>query len=204
MPAGSRHPQATPSLTLEFATTPTDSLHKPFSELIFHLTWPLLDPPSIMILCVATSVISCYGKIHNESISLTAAEIHRILTPLDHITSTYYTCSLWARDIAKLLILCNFRLGGMICFLVGIYTSNFLDFVSKYVCTLALSVIPVNSGKPPHKLYALQHLFHQHIPYKATFQSARRYILFRNCYNNHNASDPYLSSIYEKSATNIQ
>ena len=94
--------------------------------------------------------MSCYGKLRAEGISLTAADIHRIRTPLDHRTSTSSICSLQARDVAKLLLLCDFRLGVMIRCLGGVYTSNFLDFGSIDACLLSFSNIPINPGEPPH------------------------------------------------------
>ena len=92
----------------------------------------------------------------------------------------------------------------MIRCLGGVYTSNFLEFASIDACLIVLSNIPINPGDPLHDLPALQHLFHQHTPFKASFQRARRFMLFRNRYSNHGASNPYPSSIHKKSATNIQ
>ena len=84
------------------------------------------------------------------------------------------------------------------------YTSDFLDFSSIYACLLDLSDIPVNPGEPPHTFPAQKRLFCQHTPFKASLKSTRKDMLFRDHYNNHSASDPYLSSIHEKLATNIQ
>ena len=72
------------------------------------------------------------------------------------------------RDVSKLLLLCNLLPGGMILCQGVIYTSNFLDFTSINAFIIALSNIPVNPGEPPHNLPALKHLFHQHIPFKAS------------------------------------
>ena len=91
----------------------------------------------------------------------------------------------------------------MMCCLGGVYTSDFLDFASIDACLLALSDIPINPGETLHNFPLLQHLFHQHMPFKSPFQSARRDILFRNRYNNHHYYNPYLSSIHEKPATDI-
>ena len=87
---------------------------------MFHFAWPFLDPPSITLLCVAVPVISFYSKLHSEAISLTAAEIHRIRTLLDHRTSTPSIFPWWMRDVAKLVLLFNFHPGGMIRCLGGI------------------------------------------------------------------------------------
>ena len=148
--------------------------------------------------------MSCYGKLRAEARSLTAAEIHRICTPLDHRTPTSSICSSQARDVSKILLLYDFRLGGMIRCLGGEHISDLLDFTSIDACILALSDIPVNQGEPPHDFPEMQHLFHQHTPFKASFGSAIRDLLFSNSYNNHLDSDPYFSSIHKKSATNIQ
>ena len=82
--------------------------------------------------------------------------------------------------------------------------SDFPEFASINAFLLALSNIPVNPGEPTHDFPALQHFFHQHTPFKASLQSAKRDMLFRNRYNNHRTSDPYLSSIHDNVANNIQ
>ena len=109
-----------------------------------------------------------------------------------------------ARGVAKLLILYDLRPGGMIRCLGGIYTSDFLNFASINACPLAISDIPVNPREPLHNSPVLQQLFHQHTPFKASLQSARRVMLFRNHYNNHRSSNPYPSSIHKNAATDIQ
>ena len=57
MTAGYRHLQASPYLTIEFATTPTYSLLEPVSKLMLHFFCPFLDSPSITLLCVSSPVI---------------------------------------------------------------------------------------------------------------------------------------------------
>ena len=155
-------------------------------------------PPFIKILCVASPVMSCYGKLRAEARSLTSTEIHRIRTLLYHRTSTPFIYSRRMSGVAKLLILFNSRLGGMIRCLGNVYTSDFLDFSSIDACLIALYDIPVDPGEPLHDFPALEKLFHQHIPFKASFRSARRDMHFRNLYNNNRASNAYLSSIHEK------
>ena len=86
----------------------------------------------------------------------------------------------------------------------GVYTSDFLDFASIDTFLLALFDIPVGPGEPLHDLPVLQHLLHQNSPFKASFRNARRDMIFRNCYNNHHSSDPYLSSTHDKSPTEIK
>ena len=113
---------------------------------MLHLTWPFLYPLSITFLCVSAPVMSYYGKLCTESISINSTEIHRILTPIYHRKSTSSVCSLKSRDIAKLLLLCDFLPGIIIYCLGGIYTSNLLDFVLIDAYLLSLSDIPVNPG----------------------------------------------------------
>ena len=124
--------------------------------------------------------MSCYRKLHAEASFLTAVEIHSIRTPLDHRTSTSSIFYLWAHDGAKLLLLCNFRPGGMIRFLGGVYTSDFLDFASIDACIIALSDILVNPGETSYDFPGLQRLLHQHITFKASFQISRRDMLLSN------------------------
>ena len=151
----------------------------------FHLGWMY-----ITLIWVAAPMMSCYGNICAQARSLTSAEIHRILTPLNHKTSTSSILYQREHGVTKLLLLCYFCLGLMIWCLVSTYTSEFLDFESINAFLLSLSDISVDPGKPPHKFPALQHLFRQHIPFKASFRSAREFMLFRNRYNNHRSSDP--------------
>ena len=141
---------------------------------MFHLAWPFLEPMPTTLLCVSSPVISCYGKLRAKASYLTAADIHRFRTPLDHRTSTS------ACNIAKLLLLCNFRPGGMIRFLGGVYTSDFLDFASIDACIIALSDILVNPGETSYDFPGLQRLLHQHITFKASFQISRRDMLLSN------------------------
>ena len=133
---------------------------------MFHSAWPFLDPPSITLLCISAPLVSCYGKLRAEARSLTTTEIHRIRTPLDHRTPTSSICYLRTYGVAKILLLCDLRPGGMILCLGGLYMSNFLDFTSIDACLLALSNIPADPGEPPYELPALQHLLHQDTPFK--------------------------------------
>ena len=141
----------------------TEILCKKVSKIVLHFAWPFLEPPSIARLYVATPVTS---KLCSEAIYLTATEIHRIHTSLDHRISTSSICSLRTRNFTKILLLYNFLPGGMICCPGGVNISAFLDFASIHAYLLALSNISVNPGEPPHDLPALQNLFHQHIPSK--------------------------------------
>ena len=171
---------------------------------MFHLSWHFLHLLYITLICVAAPVMSFHGKLCAQSISLASVYIHRIRTPLNHRTPTSSIYSQCSRDVAKLLILCNFFLVVMIICLGGTFTSNFLNFISIDARLLSLSDIPANPGETLHDLPALQHLFRQHISFKDSFQSTRKDIMFRNHYNNHRAFDPCLSSIHEKSSTDIQ
>ena len=92
----------------------------------------------------------------------------------------YSICSQQAHDISNLLFLCYFRLGGMIHYLGGTYTRNFLNFASIDPCLIYLSNIPIKPGEPPHDFPMMQHLFHQHTPFKGLIRSAIKDILVRN------------------------
>ena len=89
---------------------------------MFHLDWPFLDPQSITIIYVAAPVMSCYGNLRAEASYLTAKDIHRICTSLDHRTFTYSIYPLHTHDVDNILLLCDFPPGGMICCLGGVYT----------------------------------------------------------------------------------
>ena len=204
MPEKSRHLQSSFDLTVEFASHPTNSLCKPVPELMFHFAWDFLDVSSIRSLCRAAPVMSSYGKLCHEASRLTPSDIQAIRQPLDHSKSVTSICPSRARDVAKLLALCDFRIGGLIRSLQGPYTSDFLPFSSIDSCLDALSNIPTDPGDPPHDFKALHHLFHQHVPFKGSFRCRRQHMLNRNSYNNHRASDPYKSSMLEKSAIDVQ
>ena len=136
---------------------------------MFHPAWNFLDLLFIKFLYAASPMISCYGKLCAESIYINFVEIRRIHTPLKHRTSTSSICYHQAHDVAKLLLLYNFLLGGMICCLGGAYTGNFLHLVSINECLIALSNIPNVPGEPHHNFPTLQHLLHQNISFKASF-----------------------------------
>ena len=91
----------------------------------------------------------------------------------------------------------------MICCLGGVYISDFLDFIAINACLLNISYIPVDPEESPLNFPALKHLFCQNIPFKVSFRSARRDVIFSNRYNNHRAVNPYLSSIHNKLCTDI-
>ena len=67
-----------------------------------------------------------------------------IRTPLDHRTSMSSIFYHRAHNVAKILLLYNFFLGGMIFCRIGAYTIDFLKFTLIYACLIALSDIPVN------------------------------------------------------------
>ena len=87
--------------------------------------------------------------------------------------------------------------------MIPILLIGIIEFASIDACLLAISDIPVDAGDPPHNFPALQHVFHHYIPFKYSFRSAIRDMIFRNRYNNHCASYLYISFIHEKSATDV-
>ena len=110
--------------------------------------------------------MSFYRNLLTEASSITSADIHTVSIPLNHRTSTSSILSQRAHNVAKILLLCDFRLGGMICCLGGAYTSNFLDFASINACNLVIYGNPVDPWEPPHDFPVLKQFFHQHIPCK--------------------------------------
>ena len=149
-------------------------------------------------------MISCYGNLRAEAISLTAAEIYRIRTPLDQRTSTSFTYSLRACDVSNILLLCNFCPGLMIRCLGGVYTSKFLDFSSIDACLIALSDIPFDPGKPLMNSPRCNTCSTSTYASKLHSGALEWDIISRKHYNNHLAPDPYLSSIKDKPATDTQ
>ena len=148
MPAGSSHLQASLSLTLEFSANPTNSLRKPVSEIMFHLTWTFLEPDSVTLLLVAAPVLSCYRKLCAQASSLTSVEIHRIRTPLNHRTPTSSIWSHQAHNVSKLLLLYYFRLGGMI-FCLETYKRATSSTLHQSMHVFFLSLIsPSTQGNP--------------------------------------------------------
>ena len=204
MPHGARHLQASPHLTLEFAKHPDAELQEPVPELMFHHAWDFLSPLDQSNVKKAAPIMSCYHRLRTEANALSIKDIDKIRASLNHKTKGTKISMSRSRDLAKLLLLCDFRVGGLIRCLGGNYTSDFLDFSTIDDCLLALAEVPVAPGEPPHDFKALKHLFHQHVPFKSSFRCSRKDMLFRNKYNNHRASDPHLSSIHEKTATDIQ
>lgn len=148
--------------------------------------------------------MSSYGKLRHEASLLSIKDIDSLRTPLDHRKPPSSISTTRARSMAKLLLLCDFRVGALIRCLGGNYTSDFQDFAAIDASLLALSSIPTDPGEPPHDFNRLHHLFHEHVPFKGHFHCSRKDVLKRNLYNNHRAADPFLASIHEKSAIDIQ
>ena len=204
MQPGARHLHARSSHTLEFQSSPSTPLREPVPELMFHFAWDFLDASSLTSLCQAAPVMSSYGSLRAEASLLSIKDIDDIRAPLDHSKKVSSISPSRARDLAKILLLCDFNIGSFIRCLGGNYTSEFLDFASIDACLLSLSSIPTDPGEPTHDFNLLHHLFHEHVPFKSDFRCSRSDMFFRNKYNNHRASDPHLPSIRKKSATDVQ
>ena len=130
--------------------------------------------------------------------------IRSATAPLDHSLSVTSIDPSRARHIAKILLLCDFDIGGLIRLLRRAYTGDFLDFELLDSSLQQLSNIPPDPGQPPHDFKQLFHLFHHGVPTKASYSCARQDVLQRNLYNNHPAARPHLDSIHPKIASDVQ
>ena len=205
MPQGARHLKASSHINVEFSTNPgANTLCEAVPELMFHYAWTYLDKSSIVNLCKAAKVMSVYSKLRYDASRITPEQIHDIRRSLNHRIPVTNICKIRSNEVAMLLLLCNFDTGLLIRCLGGNYTSEFLDYASIDASLLALSSVQPDKGEPIHNFSRLSQLFHEHVPFKANFQCSRADMLFRNLYNNHRASDPYLPSIHKKSAVDIQ
>ena len=204
MPPSKRHLGASSKLTLEYADSPDSELRQPTPELLIHYAWPYLDSGSIVSCCRAAPILSIYGKLRNSASRLTIDAIKSICTPLPHEVSASSISKQRASNIACILLLCDFNPGLMIRCLGGHYTSDFLDFATIDQSLAILSTLKQSKGQPSHDFHLLHHLFHNHVPFKATFRCNRNHTLSRHLYNNHRAADPHLPAICVKTAGDIQ
>ena len=172
-------------------------------ELMFHHAWDFLNPHDITSLCRAAPVMSCYGSLRQEAASISPATLQSILLPLDphHPSSSISTDR--SRQVACLLLLCDFRIGGLIRCLRRLYTGDFLDFDTIDATLAAMESIPISEDEPQHDFASLHHIFHQGVPLTAAFHCDRGDVLARNLYDNHRAADPHVESILAKTAIDV-
>ena len=148
--------------------------------------------------------MSCYGKLREEASKLSVSTIKALQSLLDYSISVTEISSQRARNVAQLLVLCDFDVGACIRSLGGNYTSDFLKYSEIDACLLALSAIPQQKHEPHLNFKQLFYLFHEHAPLKADFKCKRQDVLSRNVYNNHRTTDPHLGSIHQKTAVDVQ
>ena len=183
---------------------PHDDLCQPVPELLAHFAWEYLDRESLATLCKAIPILSVYGKCRNQAISMSCNKISLLRKSLDHSIPSSAISSTRSQQLAHLLLLCDFNVGLLIRTLGGNYTSEFLDYSTIDACLAKLATIPSGAGEPKHNFKLLHHLFHNHVPFQANFRCSRQDTLARNKYNNHQASDPHLPSIRQKTAQDVQ
>ena len=124
--------------------------------------------------------------------------------PLDHTTNQPSIDSSRARNIACLLLLCDFDVGKLIRLLRGNYTGDFVNFSAIDKALDTLSSIKPDEGQPTHDFDLLRKLYHHGVPHEATYTCDREDMLRRNLYNNHKAAHPHYSDIHSKVATDVQ
>jgi len=96
---------------------------------MLHFAWPWFSPETVHAICIACPVMSCYARLRSEALALSNAAIISILQPLDFSLPAPVLLSMHrARDISKLLLLCDFEFGHFQRFMGRIYTGDFLDF----------------------------------------------------------------------------
>ena len=177
---------------------------QPVPELMLHHAWDFFTMTDIIAICHAAPVMRCYGALRAEASRLTLPKLRRILLRLNHNLSPSTICPRRSREVASLLLLCDFRIGGLIRCLRGLYTGDFLDFDLIDSTLAAMATIPVPPDEPQHDFSKIHDIFHHGVPLHGCHSCDRRDIFQRNLYNNHRAADPYLTSIHEKSAIDVQ
>jgi hypothetical protein len=174
------------------------------TELVFHFSWPFLNQSEKTILCLAAPVMSNYAKLRYEASQLTRWNIKRILHPLDYTEERTTICNDRSKDVAKLLLLCDFDVGKLIRLLQGPYTGDFLDLPKIDETLKTLEEIPLKEGEPLHNYNLIHKIFHEGAPLSGNYKCDRQDMLLRNLYNNHPASREHSISIEEKIATDVQ
>jgi len=171
---------------------------------MFHYAWPWLSHGTIRILCTASPVMSPYARLRSEALALTGTDIDRIRSPLDFSENASVILMQRARDISKLLLLCDFEFGHFQRFMGGIYTGNFLDFDAIDAAISELSTVPHVPGLPIQDFTRIRHSLHHGFPIKHHFQSPRSDCLQRNLYDNHTSIDGHEDILAGKVATDVQ
>ena len=172
-------------------------------QAILH-SWDFLDVESKTAMCIAHPIFSPAAKLRYEASTMTTEDIIALQQPLDHKQATETICPKRARDLAKLLMLCQCDVGLFLRTLGGNYTGNFLDFESIDKTLDKLSSIPPEPGQPNHDFDLLHDLYHQGVPRKSSYHCSRTDTFQRNLYNNHRAARPHYEAIIPKVASDVQ
>jgi len=197
---GTKARHLSPSAHLSASCLPSETV----PELMFHFAWPWLSHCTIRNLCIASPVMSPYARLRSEALALTGNDIMHIRSPLDFSKDVSIILMQRARDISKLLLLCDFDFGHFQRFMGGIYTGNFLDFDAIDAAILELRSVPHVPGLPIQDFDRISHSLHHGFPIKHHFQSPRSHCLQRNLYDNHTSIDGYEEILASKVATDVQ
>ena len=148
--------------------------------------------------------MSSYGHLRHDASLLTPGHIKSLCTTLDPLLPEPSIDIPRARHLGCLLLLCDFEIPNLIRVLRGHYTGDFLSFRDIDASLKVLSTIKPAPDEPPHDYTLLHSLFHEQVPFHASFRCRREDVLGRNLYNNHRASDPHLADILKKTAVDVQ
>ena len=86
--------------------------------------------------------MSPYTHLRSKALALTETDINCIRSPLDFSENASVILMQRARDISKLLLLCDFNFVHFHQFMGGIYTGNFLAFNAFDAAISELSTVP--------------------------------------------------------------
>jgi hypothetical protein len=193
--------QRTPKLSVRFEK---DGKIQPSGELLIHFSWNYLHTTEKILLCQTSPIFSAYACLRSEAASFNKFIIKSICAPLGHSTPTTSININRSRQVACLLLLCDFDVGKLIRLLRGNYTGDFVAFTAIDNALSTLQTIKPDQGQPMHDFNLLRNLYHHGVPHEATYTCDREDMLRRNLYNNHKAAHPHYNDIHSKVATDIQ
>jgi len=174
------------------------------SELLFHYAWPWLSNECVIHLCQACPVMSSYAGLRSEALSLSPDALLSIRAPLPYDLPDPTICLERSRNIAKILLLCDFNFGLFQRFMGGTYTGDYLDFDAIDAAILELSTVPSSPDLPSQDFVRVKHILHHGFPMAKHFRSSRSDCIQRNLYNNHSTIVGYESILRQKLAGDIQ
>jgi len=148
--------------------------------------------------------MSSYARLRSEALALSCTDINCIKSPLDFSEDASVILMQRARDVSKILLLCDFDFGHFQRFMGGIYTGDYLDFDAIDAAITALRAVPHVPGLPIQDFDRIQHSLHNGFPISHHFQSPRSHCLQRNLYNNHSSIVGHESILAAKVATDVQ